>query len=69
VLRDSGEKIIIHRAIPETRTIFAPVGGVFERRPDFVVIKCGDSAVRVLSAEMDGDNNLLRIFKSLKDRF
>lgn len=69
VLRDSGEKIIIHRATPETRIIYAPVGAVFERRSDSVVIKCGDGAVRVVSAEMGGDDNLLRIFKSLKDRF
>lgn len=69
VQRDSGEKIIIRQAALETRTIYAPVGGVFERRSDFVVIKCGDTAVRVLSAEMDGDSNLLRIFRSLKDRF
>lgn len=69
MFNESGRKIVVHHAVLDHRIIHAPVGAVFERRSDGVVIKCGDGAVKIVSAEMDGDRQLLNLFKSLKDRF
>lgn len=69
VSHESGGKVVIHHAVLDHRIIHAPIGAVFERRFDGVVIKCGDGAVKIVSAEMNGDRQLLKLFKSLKDRF
>lgn len=65
---EQGRKIFIWRALIEPRDIYAPIGAVFERTPDYAVIKCGEGALRVVSASRDGETSIMTVFGGLKSR-
>lgn len=67
-LSASGETIKIFKCEPDPRTIYAPVGAVFERGVDFVVIKSGNGAVKILQAQKLDDRNIPSIFPSIRER-
>ncbi len=69
-LLSDGKVVRIWKSEIESRVFFGVPGGVAEVRDDTVVVACGEGAIRVVSAAVDGSPgmSLRQIFNSLRIR-
>jgi methionyl-tRNA formyltransferase len=65
-----GQRVRIWRAEIDPRAYIGVPGGIAERGEDGIVVSCGEGAVRLLMADIDGNTSmpLRSIFKSLRVR-
>lgn len=67
-VNSKGEKIKIIKCEIDNRTIYAPTGAIVERNLNYVTIKCGNGAIKILKAKNSNNETIRTIFPSIKER-